>query len=115
MVPAPNGCPDPSKRIICEFLRAFPHYYVCLDNKVPDLIIHKETGMKNLQCPKCQSNEIIRFPDDIQPPSRLSGAKPPSSFRSIPTTRYCCANCGYCETWVDDVKDLQKVLKKFGF
>ncbi len=71
--------------------------------------------MKNLQCPKCRSNKIIRFPADIQPPSKLSGAKPPSSLKPIPITRYCCANCGYCEMWVDDTRDLQEVLKEFGF
>jgi len=71
--------------------------------------------MKNLLCPKCHSNEIVRLPGDIQSPSMLSGAKPPSSLRPIPITQYCCAKCGYIEAWVDDVEDLQEVLKKFGF
>jgi len=71
--------------------------------------------MKNLRCSKCRSSEIVRFPGDIQAPSSLSGAKPPSSFKPIPVTRYCCANCGYSEVWVDNTEDLQEVLKKFGF
>ncbi|QRN82756.1 hypothetical protein JR338_10070 [Chloroflexota bacterium] len=71
--------------------------------------------MKNLQCPKCRSNEIIRIPGEFQPPAMFSGAKPPSSFKSIHTTKYCCTICGYMEEWADDPKDLQDLLKKYGF
>ncbi len=71
--------------------------------------------MKNLQCPKCRSQEIVRLPGDIQPPSTLSGAKPPSSFKTIHITHFCCTNCGFTETWVDDPDDLKNILTKFGF
>jgi len=71
--------------------------------------------MKNMHCPKCRSQELLRLPGYIQPPAMLSGAKPPSSFKIIKMTRYCCANCGYTEEWVDDPKDLQDLLKKYGF
>jgi predicted nucleic-acid-binding Zn-ribbon protein len=71
--------------------------------------------MKNLQCPKCRSHEIFRLPGDIQPPATLSGAKPPSSFKTIRVTVYCCTNCGYSEQWVDDPEDLKALLKKYGF
>jgi predicted nucleic-acid-binding Zn-ribbon protein len=71
--------------------------------------------MKNLQCPKCHSNDIVRIPGELSPPPALSGAKPASSLKAITTTRYCCANCGYTETWVDEPADLKALLKKFGF
>ncbi len=71
--------------------------------------------MKSMQCPKCKSKEIVRIPGDIQPPSILSGAKPPSSFRVIRVTRFCCAACGYTELWVDDPADLKDLMKRFGF
>ena len=71
--------------------------------------------MKNLQCPKCHSREIVRLPGDIQPSSTLSGAKSASSLKTIKTTLYCCANCGFSEVWVDDPEDLKDLLKKFGF
>ena len=71
--------------------------------------------MKNLQCPKCRSQEIIRLPGNIEPPAMFSGAKPPSSFKSINVTHYCCANCGFTETWVDNPEDLKVLLKKYGF
>jgi hypothetical protein len=45
----------------------------------------------------------------------FSGAKPPSSFKTISVTQYCCANCGYIETWVDDPAELKALLKKYGF
>jgi len=71
--------------------------------------------MNNFQCPKCRSQEIVRLPDDIQPPSTLSGAKPPSSYKTIHITRFCCTNCGFTETWVDDPDDLKDLLTKYGF
>jgi predicted nucleic-acid-binding Zn-ribbon protein len=71
--------------------------------------------MKNLQCPKCHSTDIIRLPGELDPPATLSGAKPPSSFKTINITHYCCANCGFIEVWVDDPNDLKELLKKFGF
>lgn len=71
--------------------------------------------MKNLQCPKCRSTDVVRLPGEVRPPATLSGAKSPSGFKTISLTRYCCAACGYTEEWVDDPKDLQDVLKKFGF
>jgi predicted nucleic-acid-binding Zn-ribbon protein len=71
--------------------------------------------MKNLQCPKCHSTDIVRLPGDFEPPASLSGAKPPSSFKTIKITRYCCANCGFSEVWVDDPDDLKDLLKKYGF
>ena len=71
--------------------------------------------MKNLQCLKCRSHEIVRLPGDIQPPAMLSGAKPPSSFKTIKYTQYCCANCGFTEKWVDNPDDLKDLLKHYGF
>ena len=71
--------------------------------------------MKNLQCPKCHSREMVRLPGDIQQPSTLSGAKSAASFKTIKTTLYCCANCGFSEVWVDDPEDLKDLLKRFGF
>lgn len=71
--------------------------------------------MKNMHCPKCQSSDVVRLPGGIQPPSTLGGSKSPSSFKTINTTQYCCANCGYSEVWVDNPDDLKALLKKFGF
>ena len=65
--------------------------------------------MKNLQCPKCRSHDIVRLPDTLKPPAMLT------SFKTIKTTRYCCANCGFTEVWVDNPDDLKDLLKKFGF
>ncbi len=71
--------------------------------------------MKHMQCPKCHASEIVRLPGGITPPATLSGAKPPSSFKTINITFYCCVHCGYCEQWVDDPEDLQDLMKKYGF
>jgi len=68
-----------------------------------------------MQCPKCHGKEIVRLPGDIESPSVLSGAKPPSSFKTIKYTRYCCTHCGFTEVWVDDPEDLKKLLKRYGF
>ena len=70
--------------------------------------------MKNLNCPKCHSTNIVRIPGDIQPSAGLSGINPPAN-KAISFTRYCCANCGYIEAWVDDPQDLKDLLKKYGF
>jgi len=71
--------------------------------------------MKNMQCPKCHSHEIVRLPGGITPPATLSSAKPPSSFKTINATLYCCTNCGFIERWVDNPDDLRDLLKKYGF
>jgi predicted nucleic-acid-binding Zn-ribbon protein len=71
--------------------------------------------MKILQCPKCRSDQIVRLPEDVQPSPVLSGAKSPASHKAIKATRYCCANCGYSEVWVDNPEDLKDLLRKFGF
>jgi len=71
--------------------------------------------MKNMLCPKCHTHEIVRIPGRIEPPSTLGGSKSPSAFKTIHTTQYCCANCGYSEVWVDNPDDLKALLKKFGF
>jgi hypothetical protein len=71
--------------------------------------------MKNLLCSKCRSKEIVRLPGDIQAPSIISGAKPPSTYRDIQITYYCCTKCGYIETWVNDPDDLKEILTKYGF
>ncbi|MFN2302183.1 MAG: hypothetical protein ACK2TV_00480 [Anaerolineales bacterium] len=71
--------------------------------------------MKNLQCAKCHSTEVIRLPGNIQPPAMLSGAKLPSSFKTVMVTYYCCTNCGYSEVWVDNPDDLKEIMKKYGF
>ena len=71
--------------------------------------------MVHLQCPKCRSKELVRLPGDLEPPTMLSGAKPPSTFKTIKVTRFCCTNCGYTEVWVDNPEDLKDILKKFGF
>jgi len=71
--------------------------------------------MKNMTCPKCLSQEVIRLPGDLQPPATLSGAKPPSSYKTIAVTQFCCTNCGFIETWVNDPGDLRDLLKKYGF
>lgn len=71
--------------------------------------------MKNMLCPKCRSKEIVRLPGDIQAPSTLSGAKPPSSLKTIHITYYCCTNCGFAESWVNEPDDLKDILSKYGF
>ena len=71
--------------------------------------------MKNLQCPKCRSVEVIRLPEDLQAPTMISGAKPPSSYKPIKVTRYCCANCGYTEVWANEPDDLKNLLSEYGF
>jgi predicted nucleic-acid-binding Zn-ribbon protein len=71
--------------------------------------------MKNMVCPKCHAKDIVRLPVDLEAPNMLSGAKPPSHYKTINVTRYCCANCGYSEVWVNDPDNLKDLLKKYGF
>lgn len=71
--------------------------------------------MRNMQCPKCRSKTIVRLPGDITLPPTVSGGKSPASVKTIKTTHYCCAHCGFTEVWVDNPDDLKDLLKKFGF
>jgi hypothetical protein len=48
--------------------------------------------MKNMQCPKCYSHEIVRLPGGITPPATLSGATPTFSFKTIDVNFYCCTS-----------------------
>jgi hypothetical protein len=72
----------------------------------------KNTG----QCPKCDSQYILRAPG-------WTGAYGSGNYVLAGTrlilpvkakvARYVCTQCGYCEEWVDDDKELEKVKQHY--
>ena len=66
--------------------------------------------MKNSKiCPKCQSNEIIRFDGYSGPYGSGNNIMVGLSiFSAVNVNRYICACCGYTEEWIDR-EDLEKV------
>ncbi len=65
------------------------------------------------QCIKCDSSYIMK----IKGGSTWTGAQNyilASSIKQVFVTRYLCGNCGYSEEWVDDPKNLDLLIKKYG-
>ena len=73
--------------------------------------------MKNTRCcPKCQSKNIVRVPDNSY--RHASGnniyTTTMTLFRKIPVIRYVCCDCGYVENWVENRHELEKIKQTFG-
>ena len=72
--------------------------------------------MKNTnQCPKCNSDDIIRV--EGQSKGYGAGSNIPTGatiFQAILVTRYVCGNCGYIESWIDSQDDVAKVKDVYG-
>ena len=69
--------------------------------------------MKNSNhCPKCNATQIIK----------IKGGSTWTKYNHISTgslkvilvTRYLCAGCGFSEEWIDNHKDIEKLMKKYG-
>lgn len=65
----------------------------------------------NYCCPKCQNCEIAI----VEGGSFKGNMYNTITFglTTIYLTRYVCTHCGYCENYVDDVKDLEKIKGKY--
>lgn len=59
-------------------------------------------------CPKCSSKKIAVIPSE---PGTYNAIKI-DMFDFAKLTRYVCAECGYIEQFVSDVKSLQKLQQK---
>lgn len=79
--------------------------------------IKEKSSMKNTRCcPKCNSHDIIRVPDN---PSRYSSGNNiyTSTFtlmKKIPVIRYVCCDCGYVENWIENQRELNEIKRTFG-
>lgn len=68
--------------------------------------------MKNTKiCPKCNSKSIVRIPGEAGPHGSgniiMTGM---TVFSAVKVTRYLCCECGYSEEWIDDKKDIEKII-----
>ena len=65
--------------------------------------------MKNSKmCPKCHSNNIVKFEGCIGRP----GEQIQTGFfttSAVPMSRYICCSCGFIEEWVDK-ENLEKII-----
>jgi hypothetical protein len=70
--------------------------------------------MKNTgTCPKCGSNEICRIPGWVG--AYGSGSNIPVGFMgAAKVARYLCCGCGYAEEWVEERRDIDRLVKKYG-
>ena len=70
--------------------------------------------MKNTNhCTKCDSTQIIK----IKGGGTWTGYYNhigTGTLKPILVTRYLCANCGFSEEWIDNPKDIEKLIKKHG-
>lgn len=88
------------------------------DRVLPAVISDEEVMMmKNeRRCPKCQSKNIVRVPDN--PYRHASGSNIYTTTRTligkIPVIRYVCCNCGYVENWVENQQELEKIKNTWG-
>ncbi|MPW26439.1 hypothetical protein GC105_11625 [Alkalibaculum sp. M08DMB] len=71
--------------------------------------------MKNTKtCSKCNSKNIIRIPGKAgaygSGNNIMTGM---SIFSAVKITRYLCCECGYSEEWIEDKKDIDKLIVKY--
>jgi predicted RNA-binding Zn-ribbon protein involved in translation (DUF1610 family) len=71
--------------------------------------------MKNTNhCPKCNSEDIIRV--EGQAKGYGAGSNIPTGhtiFEATKVTRYVCGNCGFIESWLDSLEQIEKVKKYY--
>jgi predicted RNA-binding Zn-ribbon protein involved in translation (DUF1610 family) len=71
--------------------------------------------MKNTNhCPKCNSEDIIRVKG--QSKGWGAGSNIPTGltiFEATLVTRYVCGNCGFIESWLDSLEQIEKVKKVY--
>ena len=71
--------------------------------------------MKNTKlCPKCNSQNIVRVPDDAH--RYLANSICITMFawvKRIPVARYVCCDCGYVEDWVETHNEREEILKTY--
>ncbi|MBK8625011.1 MAG: hypothetical protein IPN86_05465 [Saprospiraceae bacterium] len=65
----------------------------------------------NYCCPKCQNSEIAIIEGGAFKGNIYNTVS--FGLTTIYLTRYVCTNCGFCENYVDDVNDLQKIKNKY--
>ncbi len=72
--------------------------------------------MKNTKCcPKCNSENIVRVPDNAHRYLANSIAITNIAWvKRIPVARYVCCDCGYVENWVENRHELTKIKETFG-
>lgn len=66
-----------------------------------------ELLMKTGKCPKCKSNHIRTVKGGTHRSYALV-----AHFSRVRFTDYICVDCGYCENYVDDPKDREKIKSK---
>ncbi|MDE6846518.1 MAG: hypothetical protein K2J99_12250 [Lachnospiraceae bacterium] len=72
--------------------------------------------MKNVKhCPKCNSLNIVRVPDDAHRylANSICITKLVTVER-VPVARYVCCDCGYVEDWVENCNELNKIRRAYG-
>lgn len=63
----------------------------------------------NRICPKCQSNEILRFDGYTGAYGTGNNIMTGNTiFSTVNVNRYICCRCGYTEEWIDQ-EDMEKI------
>jgi len=66
----------------------------------------EDEAMKNGPCPKCGSKEIYAHRTSTRNNLQLG------LFREVHLRKYICTDCGFIETYLDDMKDTSKIIDK---
>ncbi len=70
--------------------------------------------MKHGVCPKCQSTDVLHVPGTIG--AFGAGNHIPVGWRAmnaVAVARLVCGSCGYCEEWITDPRDLERVRQRY--
>ena len=65
--------------------------------------------MKNGKCPKCESTDVLRVAKRYPEPRGVVGV---TLWSKVPVDDYICGACGFRETYISDLADLDKIKKK---
>jgi hypothetical protein len=66
--------------------------------------------MRNTKvCPKCGSRDIVIVPGVLNALTVSLGV-----LSTVELKRHLCVGCGFCEEWIDDAEDRERIRKKFG-
>lgn len=89
--------------------------YNCNGIGAKRLFVLWEVHMKNTGiCPKCDSKSILRIPGNAgaygSGNNIMTGI---TVLSAVKVTRYLCCECGYSEEWIDDKKDIKKLIDSY--
>ncbi len=69
--------------------------------------------MKNTECPKCGSKEILRGAEHGRSGCNTNEFIRVAYMTKVELIHYVCGDCGYTESYIEDPKGLSAIRKKF--